>query len=84
MRRKPDAAYKMIDGEAMIVLPGKGVVHVLNPSGSLIWDLLDGSRNLDSIIARVCEEFEVDPETAGSDARQFLQELEKFQMVAEV
>ena len=38
----PEAIGRIVDREAVIVLPQKGKVKVLNEVGAAIWDLIDG------------------------------------------
>ena len=42
LTRNTDAAYRIYDGQATVVLPGRAEVKVINAPGSLIWDQLDG------------------------------------------
>jgi hypothetical protein len=44
----------------VIISPAENVVRMLNPVGSRIWELCDGSRTLDQIAAALTGEFEVD------------------------
>lgn len=83
LQRRAGTSFKVIDGEALVVLPHTGEYKILNGVGSLVWQLLDGSRDLDSIISRVCDEFEVGPEQARSDVEQFLLDLDRAQMLTE-
>ncbi len=82
-RRHPDAAYKLVDGEALIVMPGEEAVHhVLNAVGARIWQLLDGTRDADAICATLCAEFDVTPEAARRDLDEFLSALRESGMLA--
>jgi hypothetical protein len=48
-KRSEDTASRVVDGEAVIVIPQKGVVTVLNETGSGIWQLLDGRNSIEDI-----------------------------------
>ena len=66
-RRNPDAAFRNYDGQAVVVLPGKAEINVLNPVGGRIFDLLDGKHTIAEIVDVICDEFEVDAGAAKSD-----------------
>lgn len=74
-KRNPDAAFRIIDGEAIVVLPERGEVKVLNEVGSVIWELIDGSSSIDEISKKICKKYEVTEKTARSDVLSFLKQL---------
>lgn len=82
-RRHPDAASRVYDDEAFIVLPGRGQYKILNGTGTRIWDLIDGQRTLDEIAAVIAEEYDVDHERSRSDVEDFLSDLKANGMLAE-
>lgn len=63
--------------EAVIVLPDKGQVKVLNEVGTRIWSLIDGKRKISDIIQVIIQEYQVNPKNAENDTFVFLSELEK-------
>jgi Coenzyme PQQ synthesis protein D (PqqD) len=69
-------AARMLGGEMMIMSAVDSTFFTLNPVATVIWQAADGRTPLSEIIAsKVCEEFEVDPDTAEHDAEQFVSEL---------
>ena len=66
-----------LEHEAVVVLPDKGQVKVLNEVGAQIWALADGSRSVREIIAAVCREYDVPPAVAEVDTLKFLAELQQ-------
>jgi hypothetical protein len=68
---------RRLEHEAVIVLPDKGEVKVLNEVGAQIWTLADGSRTVSDIIAALCGEFEAPPEVVEADTLKFLAELQQ-------
>jgi hypothetical protein len=72
---------KISDEEAVLVMPQKGQVKVLNEVGACIWNLIDGKRDVQHIIDGICAEFDVDLITAEKDTIQFLTELIKRDIV---
>jgi len=73
--QNPRAAWRIYDGEAVIISPEDSTLHTLNPVGTLIWESADGRTALAAIVSRVCEAFEVDRTTAARDAAAFVDEL---------
>lgn len=82
LTRTPDAAYRIYDGQATIILPARAEVKVLNEIGSLVWDAIDGKRTLGAILDRVQQEFDISREQAQGDLFAFLTELHEHGMVS--
>ncbi|MCI0521419.1 MAG: PqqD family protein [Chloroflexi bacterium] len=61
--------------EAVLVLPARGQVKVLNELGAKIWSLLDGRRSVREIAAALCAEYAVGREQAEQDTLEFLNHL---------
>ena len=76
-----DAASRIIDNQAVIVIPQEGLVRVLNHTGTKIWSLLDGKNNIKYIVKKLLGEFEISLAEARKDVLVFLNELEDKQMV---
>jgi hypothetical protein len=73
--KSPEIASRIIDGEAVVVIPQEGVVKVLNNTGSRIWELSDGKKRTQEIIDILLSEFEVSKEALQADTIGFLEEL---------
>jgi hypothetical protein len=74
--RKERLPWREVDGRAVIVQPAQGEVHELNPVGTFLWKSADGTIGVNEIAARLAERFEVAPEQAAADAREFYAGLE--------
>jgi hypothetical protein len=72
--KNPDAAWRVIDQEAVIVVPAEGLVRVLNETGARIWELSDGNRSVAQIGSVLAEECDVPEQEAVADALAFLEE----------
>jgi hypothetical protein len=75
--QNPRAAWRVYDGEAVIVSPEDSTLHTLNPVGTFIWEAADGRTALAVIVARVCEAFDVDRAVAARDATAFVEQLSR-------
>jgi len=69
--------YSIIDGKAIISLPCENAIYTLDPVGTRIWDLADGSLKIKRIVDIICKEFDVDRDTAIKDIMEFIENLSK-------
>jgi hypothetical protein len=75
-----------IAGETVIV-PVRGNVgdldsiYTLNDIGTMIWQLIDGKKNVGQIVESICNAYEVTPEEAEEDAVDFLKSLEEAGLI---
>lgn len=81
IQRQKNVAWRMIDGEAVIVTPADSTMHTLNDVGTRIWELMTGSRSLKEVAGILCTEFEVDRERAEKDTIWFAECLAKKGLV---
>jgi hypothetical protein len=81
-RREPAAAWRVVDGEAVMVLPSTGKVHTLNAVGTRFWELVDGERSIADIAAQIVEEFDAPVERIAADCRAFAVELSERGLLA--
>jgi len=79
--RNPNSAFRIYEGQALIVLPERGENHLLNPIGSHIWDRLDGRRSLQEILDSIVAEFDVPADQARADLLEFVANLRLKGMV---
>jgi hypothetical protein len=82
LRKNPNAAYRIFDGQATVVLPNRSEVNVLNEIGSTVWERIDGARTVGQIIEAVLAEYEVGAETARQDILAFIDDLHEHEMVS--
>jgi hypothetical protein len=80
--KNPDVAYRIYDGEATIVLPGRAEVKVLNKVGSLVWDRIDGQKELGTILEMILEDYETPRDAAEADLLEFVAALHEHGMVS--
>jgi hypothetical protein len=87
--RNPDFVFRRIAGE-LILVPVRstgnpmGSVYTLNEVGAAIWDLLDGKNGVEEVRDRLVEQFEVTPDVAEADVREFLARLASVRAVLPV
>ena len=73
--KAPTTAWRIIEGEAVILSMETKVLRGLNPVGSRVWELIDGRRSAEEIAGLIAKEFDVTPEDAARDVRGFVEEL---------
>ena len=74
--RSSAIAARMLAGEMMVMNSADSTFFTLNEVATAIWQAADGHTPLREIVReRICEEFEIDPEQARTDAEQFVAEL---------
>ena len=73
--KHPRTASRLVDGQAVIVLPEENKVQVLNAVGSRIWELADGSHTVRAIAQMIYEEYDVSREQAEKEVMEFVTEM---------
>jgi hypothetical protein len=68
-RQRADLLVRVVDGETVVLDRGRGLVHQLNATASLIWDRCTGERGAAEIAADLVGAFHLDMETARRDVR---------------
>lgn len=74
-------------GEEYILVPitnnivDMNSVYTLNETGAFIWDLIDGKRNVEEIIAALTDEYEIDPQSAEKDVFSFIENMSKYLII---
>jgi len=85
LKKNPNAAYRVYDGQATVVMPDRAEVKVVNEVGSLIWEKIDGRRTVgqvvESALEAILKDFEVAPDEARRDALNFIGDLHDHGMV---
>jgi|SRR5581483_8301013 len=85
-RRNDSLVTRDLAGEKVIIpIRGKvgdlGNIYTLNGVGSDVWNLLDGTRDVRTIIAALGEQYEVDFETLSLDVQALLVDLQQEGLV---
>ena len=70
-----DLVCRVIDGEVVILTTDGRNIHSLNPVGSVIWELSDGTKSIGEIISIICKRFDVSSKDAEADVLEFEAQL---------
>jgi Coenzyme PQQ synthesis protein D (PqqD) len=82
MKHHPDVIVTDLEDESVLLNPRTQAMFTLNATGRVVWNHLE-TKDLDAIAAELEAQFEVDFETAKSDAAQLLETLTKAGLVVE-
>lgn len=87
-RPSPDVVFRRVGEEAVLVPLRQNVgnldwVYTLSPVAAHVWQLLDGVRPLDDLVAAVCDEFDVEPAVAAADVTELLDSLREAGLIVE-
>jgi hypothetical protein len=82
LRRHRDVAWQRIGDEAVVMSLAEGRVLGLNPTGALVWSLVE-ERDEDGLVAALVERFATDERSAREDVRGFLSLLRERGLVGE-
>lgn len=79
--RNPDYVFRKIVNELVLVPIRQNVadmdcIYTMNPVGAFIWEKLGGGATQDELQAALVHEYDVDPQSAAADLREFMAELE--------
>ena len=73
--RSRNAASRVIDGEAVLILATSGDLIRLNAVATRVWELIAGQRSVQEITGAITEEYEVTDVQARTDVETFLSDL---------
>jgi hypothetical protein len=77
MIKAEDIIWRRI-GDDIVVIKDDGLsTHILNKTAAIIWEMCDGKRGIDEIVASLCERFDVSAEEARADTRETIENLTK-------
>lgn len=71
----PATSSRIVDNEAVIIHTQGNSVHMLNEVGTRVWELADGTRTTEQIVAILVEEYDVEEAEAERTVTTFVEEL---------
>jgi hypothetical protein len=82
LKRNPQAAFRVYDGQATIVTSDPGQTMVLNEIGSTIWKQIDGVKTLSQILETVLNDYDISREQAEKDLLDFVASMHDHHLVS--
>ena len=81
-RRVDDVLFELVEGKAVLLDPGGRELITLNRVGSLVWNALDGRRDVGDLAADLVHELSgVTVATLEDDIAAFIQKLDRLDLV---
>ena len=71
----PQVAFRVVDGEGVVVLAQDGQVEVVNPIGARVLELAESVGGVQEIAAQITEEYEVPASEARRDVAEFIEAM---------
>jgi hypothetical protein len=77
----PGIVQQTVKDEAVLILPERGEIKVLNEVGASIWALLDGRHTIGDVANMVYNTYDTDQGRAQTDVLQFISDLVRRNML---
>lgn len=81
VRVHPRAAYQVVDGRAVVVIPRRRTIHYLDEIATELWKRIETPAAVRELVAHILESYDVDEPTAREDVRGFLAEMLEKEMI---
>ena len=86
MKIKKELIKRQVAGDTILVPVGQAVydsngLFVLNELGAFIWEILPNMETEDEICEAILAEYDVSPEEATRDVKEFLQKLSELHIL---
>jgi hypothetical protein len=75
LTRNESLSWRVLDGEAVILRADSGTLHRLNPTGTAVWERMDGTCSLHDMAQLMVAEYDVDADDAARDIGALAEEL---------
>ena len=82
IRRVEGLPHQKIEDQALVVVARKREVHLLNPTATRIWELLERETTVDDLVKTLTGEYDVDAATARKDVEAALAEMRQKGLLA--
>jgi len=84
--RNDNFVFRRIEEETILVpikdnVGDMGSIYNLNEIGALIWEQLDGERDLEAVKDKIMDAYEVSPQDAAADLKAFITDLIEIEAV---
>ena len=75
LSRNADVRCTSIDKEAVLLNIAEGECYALNAVGARIWEILDQPMTVGQVCKKICDEFEIDPQSCEAALLKFTDEI---------
>lgn len=81
LKRAKGVGWQTFEGVAVLLNPGRDLVHECNGAGTWIWEQLDGATSHAELVRGLIAKFDIDEVTAEADVATFEKELGELGLV---
>lgn len=81
LRQNPGVAWRLVDGQAVLVASERGCVFVLNDLGSRLWRALESPRTPRHLVREIAADHPERADQIEDDVRSFLFDLESRELI---
>lgn len=80
-QRETSVAYRIFGSDAVLISTNTNTVRMLNPIGSFVWHLCDGSRAVDELTSYLINLYDLADAEAEGTLTHFLDDLHQRQLI---
>lgn len=80
-RQRPGAVHVELDGETVVFQPDHESLTVLDPVGTVIWTLLDGTATLRILCEELAEAYQAPLQQVQSDVLKLVAQLQQDDLI---
>ncbi len=81
IQQNSDFIHAEIDGETVMMSIDSGEYHGLDVIASRIWELIETPVTIDTLVAQIMDEYEVEKEQCQSDVTVFLEKMAEDKLI---
>jgi coenzyme PQQ biosynthesis protein PqqD len=81
LRRVDGILAQEAHGQTVLLRLEDGGYYALDEVGAAIWELCDGQRSVDEIVALLCEDFDAPEEVVRTDVLEFVDDLRRERLL---
>ena len=81
IEKSDNLIFREIDGEIVIIADDGSHIHMLNETATLIWKTTNDQTPVREIITKMCDEYDVDEDTASQDISETIKRLSDKKLI---
>lgn len=81
LKRGEKHVFNEVDGELVMMNIETGEYVSMNPTGKVIWDLLEEEKPLQTVLDSLMDVFDVDSDTVQQDVIPFIEQLKEKEIL---
>ena len=78
---REEILWKVVDGEAVVVIPGNSDFFYFNKTGTEIWELLAENYGVEEILEKLGKKYKTSGKNIREDFKKFVEDLRKKELI---